>query len=288
MYNKISIKKKRMSHVAVLLTSERCGHCRNMRGTGRLLSKNEIKRDNKQPNIPGGNHYDAVFMKKMITAEIGNVAKLRVINIHYKSFNPAEGVTDISIFTLDNDGVTIRQTMLKEKEGKSSMTIYTVGESGKVEASKDLPTPWDEIVKTYIPVNMQNYIAFYPQMVLFEGRAWTEGIEKKTPIFGYINGMDTKEEVPYGAIPTPQPKVIEWSKFLKQFFDGSKELRAFPGNAPAVPNIPFIEEPKPQVVEATEKVIVKSSGMIEKKDSNVVIAETPGSKKMKFKLYVVE
>ena len=79
-----------MSNVLVLLTSERCGHCRNMRGSGRLLSQTEIKRDNKQPNIPGGNHYDAVFMKKLITAEVGNTAKLRVINIHYKTFNPAE------------------------------------------------------------------------------------------------------------------------------------------------------------------------------------------------------
>lgn len=281
-----------MSHVAVLLTSERCGHCRNMRGSGRLLSKNEIKRDNKQANIPGGHHYDAAFMKKMITAEIGNTPRLRVINIHYKSFNPAEGVMDISVFTLDNDSTTVRQTMLKEKDGKGVMTIYTVGESGKIEASKELPTAWDELVKTYIPVNMQNYIAFYPQMVLFEGKAWTEGIDKKTPIYGYINGMDTKEEAPYGAIPTPQPKVIEWNKFLKQFFDGSKELKgnavsSGAGVAPTPPPAPVKVAEEVKVPEP-EKVIVKAAGMLEKKDSNVVIAETPGSKKMKFKLYVVE
>jgi hypothetical protein len=277
-----------MSHVAVLLTSERCGHCRNMRGSGRLLSKNEIKRENKQPNIPGGNYYDATFMKKLITAEIGNNAKLRVINIHYKTFNPAEGVTDISVFTLDNDGVTIRQTMLKEQDGKGMLSIYTIADSGKVEATKELPTPWSEIVSNYIPVNMANYIAFYPQMVLFEAKAWTEGIEKKTPIYGYINGMDTKDEAPYGAIHTPQPKVIEFSKFLKQFFDGSKEMKGPKAASVEPPKKVEVAPPAPVQTEHVpqQKVVVNTPGVNESK--NTVQVDTIGSKKMKFKLYVVE
>ena len=81
-------------HIATLITSEKCGHCRNMRGTGRLLSQNEIKKDSKQPSMPGGYHYDAKFMKKMITADTDS-AKLRILNVHYKSFNPGDGVMDL-------------------------------------------------------------------------------------------------------------------------------------------------------------------------------------------------
>ena len=53
-----------------------------MRGTGRLLSQNEIKKDSKTPTVQGGFHYDAKFMKKMITADTDS-AKLRIINVHY-------------------------------------------------------------------------------------------------------------------------------------------------------------------------------------------------------------
>lgn len=283
-----------MSNVAVIITSEQCGHCRNMRGTGRLLSKNEIKRDNRQPNIQGGNHYDAAFMKKLITAELGTAPRLRVINIHYKSFNTAEGVIDISIFTLDNDGNTIKQTMLREKEGKSQLTLYSIGETGKVEITKDIDTPWNELVKEYTPVNIRNYIFFFPSIVLFEGKAWSEGIKNKTPIYGYLNGFETKNEAPYGATPGPNPNVIEMSKFLKQFFDGSKTLSGSPPTAPQssesrklepIPEEPVVE--KPAAPETVKVLTTKGVSTQEYKESLVKVG-LPTPNRFKFKLYVVE
>jgi hypothetical protein len=231
-----------MSNVAVILTSERCGHCRNMRGVGRLFSKAEIKKDNKQPNIPGGNYYDAVWMRKLITADTNKDAKLRVINLHYRSFNPAEGLMDISVFTLENDK-EVRQTMLKEVEGgKTNMTIYVVGENGRVLSNQDIDTPWVEMCKTYVPVNISMYAFFFPILLLFEGNEWTESIKNKTPIFGYTNGFDTKTNAPYGALTGPgiQPNVMDFTKFLAQFFNGSRELKGKPVvvEAPVVPEAP--------------------------------------------------
>ena len=87
-------------HVAVLITSERCGHCKRMRGSGRLLSQNEIKKDNLMATIPGGPsrptgyHYDAIFMKRLLTAGTDASQLLKIVNIHYKSFNPMEGIAD--------------------------------------------------------------------------------------------------------------------------------------------------------------------------------------------------
>jgi small subunit ribosomal protein S6 len=39
------------------------------------------------------------------------------MNVHYKTFNPAEGVAYISVFTLEPDSKSIRQTLIKENGG---------------------------------------------------------------------------------------------------------------------------------------------------------------------------
>ena len=266
-----------MSNVAVILTSERCGHCRNMRGSGRLLSKAEIKKENKQPNIPVGNHYDATWMRKLITADMNKDAKLRVINLHYKSFNPAEGLMDISVVTLENDK-EVRQTMLKETaNGKTNMTIYIVGENGRVLSNQDIDTPWVEMCKTYVPVNISMYAFFFPSLLFFEGNEWTESITNKTPIYGYMNGFDTKKDAPYGALTGSgiQPNVMEFSKFLAQFFNGTRELKGKP----------IVEEKpvEPEPVKKEPVVVPVASG--ETRRSGVVASS---GMKRNFRLYVLE
>lgn len=264
-----------MSHVAVIISSERCGHCRTMRGDGRLMSKNQTK--DKKPNIPGGHFYDAAFMKKIITADMNAGAKLRVINVHYKTFNPADGVMDISVFILDSDGNSVRQTMLKEKNGKTSMSIYSIGEVGKVISTQDTPEDWNTIVKTYIPSNIVNYSVFFPSMVLFEGTAWAEGIKNGTPIYGYLNGFETKTEAPYGvAAANVQPNVMEFPKFVNQFFNGTKELRGSPVK-PVVAAAPAPAAPEPPAYVPKEV-----------KKETVAIPTLAARDKLKVRLFVVE
>jgi hypothetical protein len=266
-----------MSNVAVILTSERCGHCRNMRGTGRLMSKTEIKKENKQPNIPGGHNYDATWMRKLITADTNKEAKLRVISLHYRSFNPAEGLMDISVFTFENDK-DIRQTMLKEIEGgKTNMTIYIVGENGRVLSNQDIDTPWIEMCKTYVPVNISMYAFFFPSLLLFEGNEWTESIRNKTSIFGYTNGFGTKKDAPYGALTGPgiQPNVMDFPKFLSQFFDGRRELTGKP-TAVEAPILPEVKQEMIQIPIANNTV-----------ENKTQLLQSSGGRR-NFRLYVVE
>jgi hypothetical protein len=275
-----------------------------MRGTGRLLSGNEIK--GKQPNLPGGHHYDAKFMRNLITAE-SDVPKIKVVNIHYKTFDNNKGVSDISVFMLDSDNKTVKQTMLKERDGgKTNMALYAIGDSGKVLLNNDIDKSWSEIVSEYIPSNIAAYSFFFPSLLLFEGRAWTEGISGKKPIYGYLNGFETNPKLPYGAIPGPQPRTMEWSKYLKQFFDGTKELLGMPKIVQSEPEYKsgiedqFESEKKEVRVEALD--IPRVGEDLETKDSRsfessrdreerkvkTVSVGTLGSRKMNFKLYVVE
>jgi hypothetical protein len=205
-----------------------------MRGNGRLLSQNEIKKDNKQPTIPGGPvnpkgyHYDAIYMRRLLTAGADSGVKqlVRLINVHYKSFNPMEGIVDISIFNME--GASVKQTILRESNGKTSVEVYVIGESGKQLENKTLPSVWSDSVKANVPINLTMYAHFFPILTLFHSDAWNDAIQNSKPVFGYVNGLETKSEIPYGAIQSPKPNVVEFGMFLKQFFDGTKKLEAIP------------------------------------------------------------
>jgi hypothetical protein len=240
-------------HVAVLITSEQCGHCRRMRGNGRLLSQNEIKKDNKQPTIPGGAvnpkgyFYDAIYMRRLLTGGIETTSSqskqlVKLINIHYKSFNPMEGINDISIFNLE--GNNVKQTILKESNGKTAIEVYVIGDSGRLLDKKELPSVWSDSVKANVPINLTMYAHFFPILALFHSDAWNDAIQNSKPVFGYVNGLETKHEAPYGALQARQPNVIEFGMFLKQFFDGTKKLESV---APVIV--------KSEVVENTEKKV---------------------------------
>jgi hypothetical protein len=277
-------------HTAVLITSEQCGHCRRMRGTGRLLSQNEIKKDNKQPTIPGGQsnptgyHYDAKFMRRLLTAgDSQSKQVLKLINIHYKTFNPMEGINDISIFNME--GNNVKQTILRESSGKTSVEVYVIGESGKQLDNKILPNVWSDSVKANVPINLSMYGHFFPILTLFHNDAWNDAIQNSKPVFGYVNGLETKTEAPYGAIQAQRPNVVEFGMFLKQFFDGTKKLEA-------VPSVIV----KPEIPENTEKKVhFEEHKAIPPTVQNGTVKNVESSKgssdicsKISFRLYVKE
>jgi hypothetical protein len=283
-------------HIAVLITSEQCGHCRRMRGNGRLLSQNEIKKDNKQPTIPGGAvnpkgyFYDAIYMKRLLTAGIENSTKqmIKLINVHYKSFNPMEGIVDISIFNLE--GNNVKQTILRESNGKTGVEVYVIGESGKQLDKKELPSVWSDSVKANVPINLTMYAHFFPILALFHIDAWNDVIQNSKPIYGYVNGLETKSEAPYGALQSRQPNVIEFGMFLKQFFDGTKKLEAVASVA-VKSETPENPEKKVHFEEhrAIPPTVQNGTAKIHKDESKPATSDPNGlCSKINFKLYVKE
>ena len=282
-------------HIAVLITSERCGHCKRMRGSGRLLSQTEIKKDNLMPTIPGGPskpagyHYDSIYMKRLLTA--GSDASqskqlVRLINIHYKSFNPTEGIADICIFNLE--GANVKQTILKESNGKTSIETYLIGESGRQLEKKEIPSVWSDSVKANVPINITMYAHFFPILTLFHIEAWNDAIQNSKPVFGYVNGLETKNETPYGAIQSQKPNVIEFGDFLKQFFDGSKKLEAV---APAKPVVTEGENTEKKHVHFEDSKAIPptmKSQNIQNESKGAPTGSIDLCSKLNFKLYVKE
>ncbi len=218
-------------HTAVLVTAQQCGHCRNMRGTGRLLSQAEIKKENKPANIPGGFHYDAKFMRRVLTGQENPTPTskpvVRLINIHYKSMNPTDGISDISLFLVEN-ATSVRQIIMKEQEGKTSVEVYVIGEVGK-QISKDIsPTVWADTVRLHVPINIMAYVAMFPLLTIFHSEAWAYGIQNSKPVYGYINGLETKTSSPYGFISSKSPSVVDFAQFIGGFFNGTRKLESQP------------------------------------------------------------
>jgi hypothetical protein len=278
-------------HTAVLVTAQQCGHCRNMRGSGRLLSQNEIKKENKPANIPGGFHFDAKFMRRILTGQetpnASNKQVVRLINIHYKSMNPTDGISDISIFLVENP-TTIRQIIMKEQDGKTSVEVYLIGENGK-QLSKDVsPTVWADTVRLHVPINLMSYVAMFPLLTIFHSEAWAYSIQNSKPIYGFINGLESKTTSPYGFIQSKSPKVLDFAQFIGNFFNGTQKLESQPSatviektNDIVPSEIKAPEAPKSVKFEDTEAKGASGSIM------NKPIQSTSCSK-IKYRLYVKE
>jgi hypothetical protein len=256
-----------------------------MRGAeGILLSTKQITEKNIAPNVPGNMHYDSKFMKKLVTAGTEH-PKLRIMNVHYKTFNPTEGVSNISVFTLEPDSKSIRQTIIKEKGGKTVMDIYVIGDVGKKIQSQDLDINWEDTLKTYIPVNLPSYAFFYPTLSIFHYEAWLHAVQKNEPVYGYVNGLPTREETPYGAVANSQPNPSDFVKFLGSFFDGSRKLLAKPEQqAVKIPEPPVQKAPEPQNQEVPKPEVLKSEPV----KAPIRIPTKGACEKLNFRLYVKE
>jgi len=268
-------------HIAVFITSEKCGHCRTMRGNGILMSKSKIEKEKKTPSVPGGYHYDSIYMKKLIMAGSSDSPRFRVVNVHYNSFNPSEGMMDISVFTLEPDNKTIRQTIFKGNEGKTLVEVYTIGDTGKKVSDQNDETKWEDTVSKFIPKNLHSYAYFFPTLAVFHMDAWMSSIRTNEPIYGYVNGMNTKEDHPYGALPGGQPSPGDFIKYLESFHDGTRKLLDKPEKKNSLPEPVSNQAPVPSGVPAPPALAPETSKMLR--------VPTKGAcDKMNVRLYVKE
>jgi hypothetical protein len=270
-------------HIAVFITSEKCGHCRTMRGNGILMSKTKIEKEKKTPTVPGNYYYDATFMKKLIMAGSTDSPRFRIVNVHYNSFNPTEGVMDISVFTLEPDNKTIRQTMFKGNAGKTLVEVYAIGDAGKKVSDQNDETKWEDTVAKFIPKNIPAYAYFFPTLTVFHMDAWMSAIRTNEPVYGYVNGMNTKEDHPYGALPGGQPSPGDFVKYLESFYDGTRKLLDKPEKkapieasaAPASTPPPTIQAPPvPSIVKEQSKMVrVPTKGACDKMNVRLYVKE---------------
>jgi hypothetical protein len=112
-------------------------------------------------------------------------------------------------------------------------------------------------------------------------------IKNNEPIFGYVNGLDSKQESPYGAIPGQNPNPMEFVKYLNTFFDGSKQILAKPESK-------SIENVKPLVPESQKNELLEAMANVnqnQKQEPSKVVIKVPtvgACESLNFRLYVKE
>ena len=119
-------------------------------------------------------------------------------------------------------------------------------------------------------------------------------IKNNEPIFGYVNGLDTKKEAPYGAIPGQNPNPGDFVQFLNSFFkEGSIPILA----KPEVPTtstdklvkseLPIPQEHQKELLEAMAGV--KVHDRVSENSKPVIRVPTVGAcQNLNVRLYVKE
>jgi len=238
--------------VGVIVTAENCGHCNKMRGDGRLLSSTAINREKTHPTLPGGNYFDEVFMIKLITGnskQIPAPIKYRIYNIHMNDFNnPNSGVKSISFFTLspDKPGAVIERIFSKGENEKTNIETLIVGSLKNIKEETKSEIKWIDTVNSYIPKEIVNYILFYPQSAVFSAKSWDMAIKGEKSLYGFVNGLKTKDTAPYSVIREKQPQQEDPIAFFQSYVDGTREL-------PDSPVLSIVQQTTPKEVKTTPK-----------------------------------
>jgi hypothetical protein len=180
--------------VICIITSQQCGHCTTMRGTG---EPTEVPQ--KPFTITGGYNWSQEYFTKLMFAggeSRGNL-KFRVVEVHTavmgcRSFDQ---VQDFSEFTWNGQKVIRTQY---RTSGDANKTAVISGDSVQT-----LDTNFSDFLKTKIPLQIFNYMGAFPSWAYFTGDVWDGAIKSNSvggvhvPLKGYLSVFKIKR------IPTP-------------------------------------------------------------------------------------
>lgn len=207
-----------------------------MRGDGHLHSS---FRGPAPTSMTGGHSYDDTFIRKLITAdpavvpksdEIPN-SKYRIYNLHMATMGgPDNEVHELVEYVLKKGGA-IEERIYKKNptSGNTDVEIYTVNPTSQpVSKMHVTTTSWTNTVKTMVPSGYTSYMHFFPMILFFAPKVWERGLLEGTPIYGYINGLETSPTPPYGPVKGGQINVKDPITLAASFVKGEKALLESP------------------------------------------------------------
>lgn len=186
-------------------------------------------------SVTGGHSYDDTFIRKLITGDPSAVPKsdespipkYRVYNLHLATMGGSDNeVLELVEFALRKGG-SIEERIYKKNpiSNNTDVEIYTINpNSPPVSKLHQTTTSWVNSVNSIIPSGYTSYLFFFPMVLYFTPKVWDRGIREGTPIYGYINGMETSPISPYGPVKSGRPDVVDPITLAASFVKGEKEL----------------------------------------------------------------
>jgi hypothetical protein len=215
-----------------------------MRGDGHLHSS---FKGPAPTSMTGGHSYDDTFIRKLITADPAAVHKsddspssrYRVYNLHMATMGgPDNEVHELVEYVLKKGGA-IEERIYKKNStsGNTDVEIYTVNPTSQpVSKLHVTTTSWADTVKNMVPSGYTSYMHFFPMILFFASKVWDRGIREGTPIYGYINGLETSPTPPYGPVKEGQISVKDPITLAASFVKGEKTLLEGPPGTMAGPS----------------------------------------------------
>ena len=149
--------------IFTVLTSDSCGHCQNMRGTGELGNGRQMLQ------------YD--FLVNHLDP-LQNGHSCTILNIHYTTMSGRrEEIVNISKLYLRNN--LVYQEKYFNHNNQVMVKILTTDKSNKSTKIGEKPASvsdnWLSFVGKKVPKGLQNYAFFFPCFIVFEKKNWKEG-----------------------------------------------------------------------------------------------------------------
>lgn len=202
--------------VALIVTSQGCGHCKVLRPDEGWLLSPEKSRPGSIPRASAWNH---AFMRKFLTGvdnpTQSNPQIMRVYNIDLPQLRPSPVSTALDLHVFDWVEGVVRQTIYQPYHGNNENKKLITGTIIRTPSETKIvkTEPFDKLIETIIPPSCFNYFYYFPMYAFADASLWNRSLEDPTiPIFMKINGAPTNEKSPYGIIKNP--KLIDTAQVL--------------------------------------------------------------------------
>lgn len=153
--------------VLVVLTSEGCGHCSQLRGNGVLGNGTPFHTYSFLES-----HIDPLKRKDNIT----------MINIHFSSMNGHHSHIQV-ISKFSKFGNNVQQEMYYAENGKTFVSVLAVNEKNRAKVLKQKKevfveknhVDWTQFIDLKVPKNIEKYSFYYPCFLVFQKEDWKSG-----------------------------------------------------------------------------------------------------------------
>lgn len=168
--------------VIVIVTSQRCGHCIQMRGDGSL------KPVDSPVTIPSKwNWSENFFLYLLRGGQDKGPAKFRVFEINYNTMSGSmNDIKEISEFTIGPNNKIKRVIYINNNDNLEVVTVI----DDKKSFNPSSNVKFNDFVSKNIPSDITNFTYGFPAVYYFSGSSWENSKLGKEPLYGLLAGAN--------------------------------------------------------------------------------------------------
>ena len=232
--------------LCVMMTARGCGHCSHSRGNGVMGS---------------GPH----FMKPSVIDEFLSIGpNFMFLNIHFDNMSgKRQLIREISKFYKKGDYV-IEDMWVVEGENTRYHRVEANIKTKEIKQSgvDDIGMGWLDVVKSKVPLNIENYTYYYPCFLITRTENWVNSINNNEELYALTNAGKTKLQ--NGKVfldkegNSLNERMVEPKEMVKNVITGKEKIE---------PHIKDTPKPKTNII---PKKIEKRQNAVHNNDKHII------------------